>query len=181
MPVKKTKKRPETVHFVWEGRGFSDETIKKLQEIEEQLIIGSHKEGLNRARGITVGTAFGGTTEVTMRGETGGYLFSILQPVETLELIHQLAGSIGCHIHVKPREDFGSWRVWNEGKVPQRLPFSDQPPGIEESPEYMDTGRSLSAPEQNLTESVEVKEKENVVATKKTVNKRTPKRTRKSP
>ena len=47
-----------------------------------------------------------------MRGNGDRFLYSIMQPVEVLEIIHQLAANIGCHIAVKPRDDFGSWREW---------------------------------------------------------------------
>ena len=73
------------------------------QDLESQL---------NRARSITVGTAFGGTTEISMRSNAGNVLYSIMQPVEVIELIHQLAANVGCHILVKPRNDFSSWREW---------------------------------------------------------------------
>lgn len=67
---------------------------------------------LSRARAVTVGTAFGGTTEIMMRGMDGRTIWATLQPVEAMELVHQLAASIGCHIHIIPRQDFGSWRDW---------------------------------------------------------------------
>jgi hypothetical protein len=35
-----------------------------------------------------------------------------MQPVEVIELIHQLAANAGCHIAIKPRDDFSSWREW---------------------------------------------------------------------
>jgi hypothetical protein len=35
-----------------------------------------------------------------------------MQPVEVIELVHQLAASVGCHISVNPRTDFASWREW---------------------------------------------------------------------
>lgn len=67
---------------------------------------------LNRARSITVGTAFGGTTEVMMRRNNGEVVWCVLQPVEVMELIHQLSANVGCHINIIPRQDFGSWRDW---------------------------------------------------------------------
>lgn len=67
-----------------------------------------------RALSVTVGTCFGGVTEISMRGSLGKYMWSPLQPVEVIELINQLSASIGCHIHIKPRRDFASWRQWRE-------------------------------------------------------------------
>ena len=47
------------------------ETKKKLAEIQAQQDIQRFQAELNRARSVTVGTAFGGTTEVSMRGNGG--------------------------------------------------------------------------------------------------------------
>ena len=70
------------------------------------------REGdLSRARSLTVGTCFGGTTEIMMRGNNS-YMWAPLQPVEVVELINQLAANIGCHIALKPKKDFASWRDW---------------------------------------------------------------------
>jgi len=76
---------------------------RERQELESQL---------SRARSVTVGTAFGGTVEISMRGNDGRVLWSPLQPVEAVEIIHQLAANIGCHIQLTPRDDFSSWRNW---------------------------------------------------------------------
>lgn len=93
---------------------------------EEQAVLDAHnakmraqhlendfKMNESRGRGITVGTALGGTTEVIMRRMDGSFTWIIMQPVEVVELINQLAANIGCHIHVQPRQDFASWRSWN--------------------------------------------------------------------
>jgi hypothetical protein len=92
------------------------QATKAIKELENRQRVAAHESNLNRARSITVGTSFGGTTEVSMRSEGNGFLYCIMQPVEVLELIHQLAANIGCHIAVKPRDDFGSWREW---RVPE--------------------------------------------------------------
>ena len=88
------------------------EARRQIQSIQHQQEVENFESNFNRARSITVGTAFGGTTEVSMRGNGDRFLYSIMQPVEVLELIHQLAANIGCHIAIKPRDDFGSWREW---------------------------------------------------------------------
>lgn len=85
---------------------------KKLDEIQSKQDQKNFEATLNRARSITVGTCFGGTTEIMMRGIDGTVLWTPMQPVEVVELIHQLAANIGCHIAVKPRDDFSSWREW---------------------------------------------------------------------
>jgi hypothetical protein len=66
----------------------------------------------NRARSVTVGTAFGGTTELGMRMDGGKNVWCIMQPVEVIELIYQLAANVGCGANLMPRKDFASWRDW---------------------------------------------------------------------
>lgn len=68
---------------------------------------------LTRGRSVSVGTAFGGASEISIRRGDGSHTWVIMQPVEVVELINQLAANIGCHIHLQPRQDFASWRAWN--------------------------------------------------------------------
>ena len=89
----------------------SKELIKKIKEIDDQMSVDNRKGDLSRARSITVGTCFGGTTEIMMRGNNT-YMWTPMQPVEVVELINQLAANIGCHVALKPRKDFASWRNW---------------------------------------------------------------------
>ena len=88
------------------------EAKRKLQDIETAQNIDNYTSNLSRARSITVGTAFGGTTEIMMRSDGGRHIWCVMQPVEVIELIHQLAANVGCLIAIKPREDFSSWRGW---------------------------------------------------------------------
>lgn len=93
---------------------------KKLEErelllkkkLDEEFLLRDRKAASSRARAVTVGTCFGGTTEIIVRGEDGTILWTPMQPVEVVELIHQLAANVGLHIAVKPRTDFASWREW---------------------------------------------------------------------
>lgn len=85
---------------------------KSLEQSTYQQEIASHQAELNRARSVTVGTAFGGVTEISMRAIDGKTIWCLMQPVEVVELIHQLSANIGCHISIKPRDDFSSWREW---------------------------------------------------------------------
>ena len=136
-----------------------------------------------RAQSLTVGTAGGGTVEITMRSSSGRFLWNTYQPVEVVEFINQLAAGIGCHIHILPRQDFASWRNWKV--TPEELAHARgiQPfQGVGHAPhpkmlgrEEYATGMAQEIP--SFTE--EVQEKENV-ATKKAVNKRTTKRSRTS-
>ena len=136
----------------------------RVQESESQF---------NRARSVTVGTAFGGTVEVGMRANDGSNLWCILQPVEAIELIHQLAAAVGCHIHLQPRKDFSSWRVWREQN--NQPPFSNHPPFAENTPNFESKGAVLPPPELQPGLKIERNDHE-PVATKKTVNRRSTKR-----
>lgn len=89
-----------------------DEYQKNMDEIEYEMQVENRKGDLRRARSVTVGTSFGGVTELMMRNNDGNIIWTPMQPVEVVELIHQLAANIGCHIHIQPRQDFASWRAW---------------------------------------------------------------------
>lgn len=97
-----------------------DEKIKALAELQNEQDVLNFKSNLSRARSVVVGTAFGGLTEVSMRGDGGRNLWCILQPVEVIELIHQLAANAGCHIALKPRDDFSSWREWRVSEAEKK-------------------------------------------------------------
>ena len=89
------------------------QSLRKQQQIlEDAARAKALLDNSSRARSITVGTCFGGTVEVSMRGDGINYLWVPMHQPEVNELIHQLAESVGCHIHIKPREDFSSFRHW---------------------------------------------------------------------
>jgi hypothetical protein len=141
----------------------------------KQLVQADLQCNESRARSVMVGTAFGGTTEISMRLNNGVSVWAILQPVETIELIHQLAANVGCHINLQPREDFSSWRGWVPTKVESlHPPFSNHPPHA--------IGRNTPQPEEQpgIHVNVPIKEQENVVATKETVKRRSTKRAAKT-
>lgn len=96
------------------------EAKKRIEEAELAMQVESRMGDMNRARSVTVGTAFGGTTEVMMRGDGGRHLWCLMQPVEVIELIHQLAANVGCHIALKPRDDFSSWRDWRVSEAEKK-------------------------------------------------------------
>jgi len=96
------------------------ERQKALDAITRQQEINGFKSELCRARSVTVGTAFGGTTELSMRGNDGNNIWCLMQPVEVIELIHQLAANVGCHIALRPRDDFGSWREWRVSEAEKK-------------------------------------------------------------
>ena len=161
----------------------------KLDAILLQQEVANFSADLNRARSVTVGTAFGGTTEVSMRAPNGQNLWCVMQPVEVIELIHQLAANVGCHINLQPRKDFSSWRDWRlseeelaRQRGPQELPGVGWAPHVNDMTPHQDKGQVLPPPEQQPGLKVEfpVRSEENVVATKKSANRRNTKRSTKA-
>jgi len=127
----------------------------------------------NRAQAVSIGMSGSGTTEITMRGEDGTFLWNIYQPAQVIEFIHQLAASIGCHIHIQPRNDFASWRDWKEPTEEEKIGLNGFPPFAIQKINSEKIGLSPKEEKvQGLDARVNTTEKENV-ATKKTVNKRT--------
>jgi hypothetical protein len=144
-------------------------------------------EAANRARSITVGTCFGGTAEISMRRVDGTNTFAILQPVEIVELINQLAANIGCHIHIQPRRDFASWRDWKYTEEElahyrgvQHLPGVGWPPYPHSKAPHQTKGRVLPPPEQQpgLQPAMMARSESNeqTVATQKIVGRKRTKR-----
>ena len=166
---------------------LSDERKKRLEEIEQekQLFIAETelrniKSNASRARSVTIGTAFGGVTEISLRGESGDVLWCLLQPVEVTELIHQLAGNIGCHINIQPRKDFASWREWKDDTT-GLIAGSNHPPHPNDLAVYHNVGAVLPAPEQqtglNIKKRIRNKNEHETLAVEKSINPRKYKRT----
>lgn len=85
---------------------------KKINKMYEENEYANLQQNKNRARSITVGTAFGGVVEVHMRGDYHS-LWCLLNPVEALEIAEQIASACGVQIAMKPKDDFSSWRGWD--------------------------------------------------------------------
>lgn len=85
---------------------------QKINELYEENELANLESNKNRARSFTVGTAFGGIIEVSMRGDFHN-LWCLLQPVEAVEFIEQLAAAAGLQVALRPKQDFASWRGWN--------------------------------------------------------------------
>lgn len=96
------------------------EARKKLQELHNSHEVDNFASNLNRARSITVGTAFGGTTEIMMRSDGGRHIWCVMQPVEVIELIHQLSANVGCAAQLTPRKDFATWRDWRVSEAEKK-------------------------------------------------------------
>ena len=160
---------------------------KRIEEIRAAQEVQNFEAELNRARSVNVGTAFGGTTEMSMRGQNGKTLWCIMQPIEVIELIHQLAANVGCHLNLQPRKDFASWRDWKYTEEEllhfrgnQFLPGVGFPPHSNDMAPHADVGASLPPPEQQAGMKINAKEQQNVVATKKNINQRNTKRAAKA-
>lgn len=174
------------------------ELAKKRQELIQRQEIESYESNLSRARSITVGTSFGGTTEIMMRGDGSRHMWCAMQPVEVTELIHQLAANIGCHIAIKPRDDFSSWREWRVSEAEKKhlnghAPFPNDmsvfkqlgASGFNQEETEATMNQWLGQKEYEYVNGAattkqpkkELKNGNDTVAAKKTVNKRTAKRT----
>jgi len=92
---------------------------QKINDLYEENEYYSIKANQNRARSVTVGTAFGGVVEISLRSETG-FIYALIQPTEVVELIEQLAAGIGVEIAMRPKQNFASWRGWEE-VIDQRI------------------------------------------------------------
>lgn len=145
---------------------MSKKITKAMREFQERLMIESQNGDVNRARSFSVGTTFGGTTEVGMRTNDGTYVWVVMQPVEVIEFIHQLAANVGCHINLAPRRDFASWRDWKYTEAElahyrgeQVLPGVGHPPHANDMAPHMQVGANLPPPEQqpglNFTEKTD--------------------------
>ena len=101
------------------------ETVSELREKIDLLCAENEylsiQQNRNRARSITVGTAFGGVVEIGMRSDVAS-VYAQMQPTEGVELIEQLAAGLGIEIAMRPKQDFASWRGW-EDVIGQRVPL----------------------------------------------------------
>ena len=163
---------------------------KKIDDINRNMSAESRMGDLRRARSVTVGTAFGGTTELMLRGNDGNVIWAIMQPVEVVELIHQLAANVGCHIHLQPRNDFASWRNWKNtdeeikhyryGGAALLSPGPGHPPQVNDMSPHQNKGQVLPTPEQQpgLQPAMMARSESNeqTVATQKTIGRKRTKR-----
>ena len=183
------KKQREQV----QKRKFEIETELSEQRFDQEkyLLDRRFKEDQNedgrRARGFTIGTAGGGTTEITMRGPGCQFLFHLAQPVEVVEIIHQLCANIGCHINIVPRQDFASWRDWRvteeelaHARGQQQLQGVGWPPFVSDISPHLQVGVNMPHPDEQPGGALKKFEEKENVATEKVINKRTTKRSRSS-
>jgi hypothetical protein len=114
-------KRSEAIKKVRElENAIEVQRIEKLRQMEAEMDLENRESNRSRARSITVGTAFGGTAEIMMRGDGGRHLWCLMQPCEVIEFIHQLAANVGCSAQITPRKDFSSWRDWRVSEAEKK-------------------------------------------------------------
>ncbi len=99
-----------------ERKKKTSKTRKKILEAYEYNEYANVLQNRNRARSCTVGTAFGGAVEVALRGDHSN-LWCVLQPVEVIEMMEQLAAAVGVQIAMRPKNDFSTWSGWDENMV----------------------------------------------------------------
>lgn len=176
---------------------------KKLRELTESRELTNQERLLEqdkfRAQSYSVGKIGPGSTELSMRGVDGNYLFTMLHPADVVELIHQLSANIGCHLAIQPRQDFASYREWKELTETdyERLNGWTPHPQVDASHAVLGKGAlSLDRPfkwqnqqtkeqlkeelRQELLADMSTETEENAVAIKKTVKRKSVKRPRKT-
>lgn len=92
-------------------------TRQQIHQLYEENELANLKQAQTRARSFTVGTTTGGIIEVGMRGDFAN-LWYLLQPVEAVEIINQLAAAAGLEIAMRPKQDFSTWRGWDTSLPP---------------------------------------------------------------
>ena len=117
---------------------------KELEKIHAASNLASQKRSVKqeefRAQSIMVGKIGAGTTEVSLRGLDGDYLFIILHPTEVIELLHQLAANTGCTLDIHPRQDFASYREWPNSNQDKKEPSTPFAPHAELAFDYSSIG-----------------------------------------
>lgn len=145
-----------------------------INQVKSQQEMANFTSELSRARSITVGTVFGGTTEISMRANDGSHLWCVMQPVEVIELIHQLAANVGCHINLQPRKDFSSWRDWRVSEE-EKKHLQGWPPFVNDLAPHQNKGQQLPPPEMQPGLNIKRGNHE-PVAIEKTIKRRSTKR-----
>ena len=90
----------------------TSKTRQKIHQLYEENELANLESNRNRARSFSVGTTTCGILEISMRGDYS-HLWYILQPVEAVEIINQLAAATGLEVAMRPRQDFATWRGWD--------------------------------------------------------------------
>lgn len=84
---------------------------EKLRKLEEENQYQGMLMTRERARSVTVGNCGNGMIEIGMRSDFGS-LWTLLQPVEAVELLEQIAAACGVEVATRPKQNFSAWRQW---------------------------------------------------------------------
>jgi hypothetical protein len=162
---------------------------KNQKKIEQEIAMRTHldeiKANESRARSVTIGTAFGGVVELMMRKHDGSTVWATLQPVEVIELLHQLSAGVGCHLNLIPRQDFASWRDWKSETPEQIRHLNGHPPFASDINPHELRARILPKPEEQpgMQPALMAKrdnDEQQIMATEETVKRRHLKRSPKA-
>lgn len=135
-------KKSETIKKIREiESNIEIKHLEKLRQLQAEMDIENRESNKNRARSITIGTSFGGTSEIMMRGDGGRHLWCLMQPVEVIELIHQLSANVGCQAQLNPRKDFSTWRDWRVSEAEQKH-LNGHPPFVNDMAVFQKLGAS---------------------------------------
>jgi len=151
-------------------RVYSDKTVKNFKEREKeynemmlQLDIERQLEEREaesyRGRTLNVGGDQEGV-EISIRMCNGKTAWHQLSPIGAIEFMHSIASRIGCHIAVAPREDFSSYRNW-ENYIPYDVKH--------DSTKMLASGGKLAALEQQQSTELN-KQDNNLISNKNDVS-----------
>jgi hypothetical protein len=154
---------------------------KNQRRLNDEFSLADMEAAKLRSRSFSVGTAFGGNTEISMRMNDGKVTWAVLSPPEVVEIIHQLSANIGCHLHLTPRDDFSSWRNWRVTED-ERKRLNGHPAFPNDMEPHMKVGTDKfsledqrradsSFPPEMVKNKLE-KELDNVVAAQETIDRR---------
>lgn len=102
-------------------RKKSDEMRQKIHSFhEENEFYNMVDNTRHRGRSLTVGNGYSGVIEVSIRNEFN-HMWIIMQPVEAVEIIEQIAAACGIEIAMRPKQNFTSWRSWNFENVEENF------------------------------------------------------------
>jgi hypothetical protein len=138
----------------------NEELQEKLKELDRERQLENSLANSSRAQSITVGNAGSGSVELTMRANNGEFLWHVCQPVEVVELIHQLSASIGCRMMLQPREDFSSWRHWHEIDEEERKHLNGFPPFADDMITHNDVGALPASDKHKNTGTIPISSKQ---------------------
>ena len=153
----------------------SPEMKEKIRAFHEENELHNMMDNTrNRARSITIGTAYGGVIEIALRNEFNN-MWTVMQPVEVIEFIESAAAAVGVEIAMRPKQNFTSWRGWNyEGEQPAFFAKGSPYPTLEDS--ELDYTKNLLEEAREEIKQLKGEEEEEKPQLKPTRKRRTKKR-----